>query len=481
MINLKKRMFSFVMALCCLSLFSITAFARSYNLSDTDMSIYIDDSEWYVFTRDNILNNSELEDLGITYDYMNDLFLYNKVYVDAMLIYDDESMELFVRKTGIDKIVNLSKYEDDEVLSFAKTLAEKRSIEEYKLYKTDYTFVEFEYTDIGFYIREFLTVVNGENYTLTFQSEAPFSPLFYQKMETIVDSVNFEIDTTLKETTKTSSIFDGVLEKAIGGAVTAAIFSGVGILCGKKRKKSKESKSATIYAPSAPNTPKNDNQNQITHICLSEPNEQPKEQGNFNFYGKDILLDKSYEQDNNSQPNIQEAKTIFTFDSFANSLAKMASQELLNIMNLCSNKQIEIDERKLLVSTFAYFYGVWIFNYKNITMEQEKIVQEIYKKQFSEFNRTAFENDTYKQVVDNEYEFDKLLYYVIKRINESHEKFDGKQSFEYDKLSNEFISEFIVDEKDKERIKLDVRTKILRDWALIASKTGQVSEIQKEK
>jgi 16S rRNA C1402 N4-methylase RsmH len=60
----------------------------------------------------------------------------NKVYVDAMLIYDDESMELFVRKTGIDKIVNLSKYEDDEVLSFAKTLAEKRSIEEYKLYKT---------------------------------------------------------------------------------------------------------------------------------------------------------------------------------------------------------------------------------------------------------------------------------------------------------------------------------------------------------
>ena len=150
-------------------------------------------------------------------------------------------------------------------------------------------------------------------------------------------------------------------------------------------------------------------------------------------------------------------------------------------MKLCSNKQIEIDERKLLVSTFAYFYGVWIFNYKNITMEQEKIVQEIYKKKFSEFNRTAFENDTYKQVVDNEYEFDKLLYYVIKRINESHEKFDGKQSFEYDKLSNEFISEFIVDEKDKERIKLDVRTKILRDWALVASKTGQVSEIQKEK
>lgn len=480
MINLKKRILSFVMALCCLSLFSITAFARSYNLSDTDMNIDIDDSEWYVFTRDNILNNSELEDLGITYDYMNDLFLNNKVYVDAMLIYDDESMELFVRKTGIDKIVSLSNYEDDEVLSFAKTLAEKRSIEEYKLYKTDYTFVEFEYTDTGFYIREFLTVVNGENYTLTFQSEAPFSPLFYQKMETIVDSVNFEIDTTLKETTKASSIFDGVLEKAIAGAVTAGIFSGVGILCGKKKKKSKENKSTTVHTPFSQSTPKQDTQNQITHICISDANEKPQKPGNSNIYGTDILLEKP-QQDIVSQPIQQETRTFFSVHSFANSLAKMASQELLNIMNLCSNNQIEIDERKLLVSTFAYFYGVWIFNYKNITTEQEKIVQEIYKKQFSEFNRTAFENDTYKQVVDNEYEFDKLLYYVIKRINESHEKFDGKQSFEYDKLSNEFISEFIVDEKDKERIKLDVRTKILRDWALVASKTGQVSEIQKEK
>ena len=444
------------------------------------MSIDIDDSEWYVFTRDNILNNSELEDLGITYDYMNDLFLNNKVYVDAMLIYDDESMELFVRKTGIDKIVNLSKYEDDEVLSFAKTLAEKRSIEEYKLYKTDYTFVEFEYTDTGFYIREFLTVVNGENYTLTFQSESPFSPLLYQEMETIIDSVYFQIDTSLKESNKISSIFDGVFEKAIGGAVIGGIFSGIGLLCGKKRKKSKEHKSVITHSISTPTTPKNDTQNRITHICLSDPNEQPKEQGNFNFYGKDILLDKSHEQESVSQPNHQEVKTVFTVESFANSLAKMASQELLDMMNFCSNKQIEINERKLLISTFAYFYGIWTFDYKNITTEQEKTIQEIYKKQFSEFNRTAFENDTFKQVVDNEYEFDKLLYYIIKRINESHNKFENNQSFEYDKISDEFISEFVANEKDKEKIKLDVRTKILRDWALVASKTGQVSKIQND-
>ncbi|MBE6815301.1 MAG: hypothetical protein E7522_07640 [Ruminococcaceae bacterium] len=236
---------------------------------------------------------------------------------------------------------------------------------------------------------------------------------------------------------------------------------------------------ASLYSYSSKE--KNDTQNQISHICLSVPNEPSKKQENFNVYSKDVLLDKSQEQEISSQPVKQEAPTVFTIESFANSLAKMASQELLDIMNLCSNKQSEFDERKLVISTFAYFYGIWVFNYKNVTTEQEKTIQEIYKKQFSDFNRTAFENDTFKQVVDNEYEFDKLLYYIIKRINESHEKFDDKQSFEYNKLSNEFISEFIVNEKYKEKIELDIKTKIMRDWALVASKTGQVSEIQKDK
>ena len=281
------------MALCCLSLFSITAFARSYNLSGTDMSIDIDDSKWYVFTRDNILNNPELEDLGITYDYINDVFFNNKVYVDAMLIYDDDTvLELFIRKNPIEKINNLSAYDDDDVLDFGKVLANNYSIEEYSLYKTDYKFVKFEHYDGSVYLCEFVTVINGENYTLTFQSPKPFNSFFYQEMELIVNSVCFEIDAPAIQPEQ-PSIFDGVLEKAIAGAVTAGIFSGVSILCAKKKKKSKENKSATIHSPSTPSTPKQDNQNQITHICLSDPNEQPEKQGNFNVCGSDILLEKT--------------------------------------------------------------------------------------------------------------------------------------------------------------------------------------------
>ena len=46
--------------LCLVALFPVTASAKTYTLSDTDMQISIDDTYWYVFTRDNIKDNPEL-------------------------------------------------------------------------------------------------------------------------------------------------------------------------------------------------------------------------------------------------------------------------------------------------------------------------------------------------------------------------------------------------------------------------------------
>ena len=50
----------------------MVANAESYKVDD-NMTIDLDESLWYVFTRDNIKDNSELDELGLTYDYMNDL------------------------------------------------------------------------------------------------------------------------------------------------------------------------------------------------------------------------------------------------------------------------------------------------------------------------------------------------------------------------------------------------------------------------
>lgn len=46
----------------------MAAAAKDYTISGTDMTVTVDDTIWYVFTRDNIQNNPELEELGISYE-----------------------------------------------------------------------------------------------------------------------------------------------------------------------------------------------------------------------------------------------------------------------------------------------------------------------------------------------------------------------------------------------------------------------------
>lgn len=231
------------------ALLPITTYAETYNLGGTDMSISVDDTVWYVFTRDNIKNNSELEELGITYDTMHDILHNNEAYMDAILYYEDgEYVEFFIRKRALDTgIANLSNYKDSEVLELAKELAKKQGANTYSFYENQYKFAKLEYVDsnYGYYICEFVTCVNKDNYTFTFQSTSQFTDEEYAEIENIVDSVKFDIDTSIKEK-KSSSIAESVIEKTIGGAVIGGIVGAVIAITNKKKKKSTESDETEI-------------------------------------------------------------------------------------------------------------------------------------------------------------------------------------------------------------------------------------------
>ena len=219
----------------------ITTYAETYNLAGTDMSISVDDTVWYVFTRDNIKNNSELEELGITYDAMHDILHNNEAYMDAILYYEDgEYVEFFVRKRALDTdIANLSNYKNSEVLELAKELAKKQGAEKYSVYESQYKFARSEYIDsnYGYYVCEYVTIVNKDNYTLTFQSPSQFNDQEYAEIENIVDSVKFDVDTSIKEK-KSTSFAESVVVKAIGGAVIGGIVGVVIVIINKKKKKS---------------------------------------------------------------------------------------------------------------------------------------------------------------------------------------------------------------------------------------------------
>jgi hypothetical protein len=221
----------------------IITYAETYNLGGTDMSISVDDTVWYVFTRDNIKNNSELEELGITYEAMYEILHNNEAYMDAILYYENgEYTELFVRKRALDTgIANLSNYKDSEVLELAKELAKKQGANTYSVYENQYKFAKLEYVDsnLGYYICEFVTCVNKDNYTFTFQSTSQFTDEEYAEIENIVDSVKFDIDTSIKEK-KSSSIAESVIEKTIGGAVIGGVAGAVIAITNKKKKKTAE-------------------------------------------------------------------------------------------------------------------------------------------------------------------------------------------------------------------------------------------------
>ena len=114
---MKKKCFSVAAILMCfLMIMPIMASAQGYAVEGTDLSITIDDTVWHILTRDNIENNAELEDLGIAYESIRDFMYSNDVYMDAVAVYDDTYVELFLRKVEGDDGMNLSEFSDDEVM-----------------------------------------------------------------------------------------------------------------------------------------------------------------------------------------------------------------------------------------------------------------------------------------------------------------------------------------------------------------------------
>ena len=86
-----------------------------------------------------------------------------------------------------EKIVNLSNYSDDDVLEIAEGLAGKHNTSDYGVFENQYKFIELKYYESGFNIKEYYTVVNGYNYTFTFQSNFSMGYEEYNEFDDIKD------------------------------------------------------------------------------------------------------------------------------------------------------------------------------------------------------------------------------------------------------------------------------------------------------
>jgi hypothetical protein len=177
---------------------------------------------------------------------MYDFFQDNATYMDAILFYEEGGyLEFFVQKRPLDTgVANLSNYKDSEVTTFAKELAKKTEVEDYSVYKNTYKFVKLKFYDseLKFYVYQYVTIVNKNTYTFTFQSEDAITEWEAQEIQQIVDSIQFNVDTSLKE--KTGSI--SLIPRVIGGGVAGGI---AGLVIGLKNKKKQKAEKAKAEAP----------------------------------------------------------------------------------------------------------------------------------------------------------------------------------------------------------------------------------------
>ncbi|MBQ8626654.1 MAG: hypothetical protein IJ419_10890 [Agathobacter sp.] len=205
-----KRIISILLAIICIiALTPIKAQATTFNLENTDMCIYMDEEMWYVFTRENIKDNPELSELGITHDKIETFFQENDAYMYAMLIYNDgKYIEMFVRKQSVETdIVNLATYQDIEVVEFAQGIASNRNVDKYYICNTDYKYINLEYQNESNknYIWEFVTIINQEEYSITFGSNKQFNSNEYSEMESIIGSISFKVNGSTENTTQPSN------------------------------------------------------------------------------------------------------------------------------------------------------------------------------------------------------------------------------------------------------------------------------------
>lgn len=303
----RRTLCLFVVLILCFA-FPLTAYAKTYNMNDTDISIGIDDASWYVFTRDNLQNNSELKELGITPDAMRSILDDNMAYMDALLFYEDgDILELLIRKNKIENsFTNLSNYSYEQVLELAEAFGKRQNTKNYSVYENQYKFVRLEYFDstYDYYICEFITIVNKDNYTLTFQSPSPFTDWELDEIQNIVDSIKFDVDSSIEELTPTSSeerdtpsIFEQAVETGITAAISGGLLAIMALLFGKVKKAGKTKKSDNV--PELKKSPEMELNSQVTPEKFeSQPKAIHEDKTTYSqesISQKDVAVDNGFE------------------------------------------------------------------------------------------------------------------------------------------------------------------------------------------
>ena len=162
--------------------------AEEYDVKSANMKITFPD-DWYVFTRENVENNKNLEAVEVDAEYMNKFFNSNSAYIDAI----KSGTEFVLRTSENVDFASLSDYPDEKVEEVASDMGAINKTKDYKVYTNKYKYIVFTNKLGDYYMNVYSTVINSKWYTYTIQKKSDFTADEVTETRKIIDSIDYTI------------------------------------------------------------------------------------------------------------------------------------------------------------------------------------------------------------------------------------------------------------------------------------------------
>ena len=170
--------------------------AKEYTVFDLTSEI---PSSWEIYTRDNVIGNEVLKQRGIDGKKVLENMEKSSMYIDMFRVEGAAVVEgfLFVKEVG-DTVMNLNKFEDDDVLDVGRKAYGQYNPDVMEVYKhNDYKYVYVKYLSslngATYEVIDYYTVINGRGYTYQFQCPKSLE-VFETAIHKVIDNTKFKIE-----------------------------------------------------------------------------------------------------------------------------------------------------------------------------------------------------------------------------------------------------------------------------------------------
>ncbi len=183
---MKKLLFVVVLFLLC----PVIVFGENFEIKEYGITMSFD-KNWDVFTRESDRNDYFLVKYDLDYDFLQNSLKRDMIYLYAINeIGNDTKIELFIMTNG-NKADAARPMNLEEFKEYASLLVEKKGVENYEIYESNYKYITYDYVDDDekLYFIDYALFLDYRCYFFTARKEVPFKDEEIAQIENVIDSI----------------------------------------------------------------------------------------------------------------------------------------------------------------------------------------------------------------------------------------------------------------------------------------------------